>query len=279
MPRLVAYRGTVSVVLYVARRTCVLRPLPPLPMYDRSSTATSRMPWYSREVEGEREPVHAAADDHDVVARLQVAPREELPSLEQPAHDRAPPPRRRGCASSAWAESIAGTKIVTPAAHDQHFRRGPRHLALDPALRRQLELGEPGERVGCVGTLEHQRRPRRRRRRRPRRAGLGRRWHARESPVPTSITSRGATRTSVRPSPGLDRVAYLARCEHGDDRGQLDPQLSHASAHLRGRRTGSARPTPSRPARLEPLGERRRRRRAASPGRSRGRARSSARPR
>jgi hypothetical protein len=59
------------------------------------------------EVVGEREPVHAAADHHDVVGRFEVVRSEQLSAAQQAAHRGTSSRRRR-----RWASNEAGTKTV-----------------------------------------------------------------------------------------------------------------------------------------------------------------------
>ena len=208
-----------------------------------------------REVVREREPVHPAADDDDVVARREVAPLEERPVAEQPRHAgtsaaRGRPRLARDARAGARA-TCAGTRSRRPS------------VSRDD-LRADVRRRRPGRSPSGVGTSKPDRydnassasladkrpgSPSRRRRRG--------RWRRRRSPAiassssrRTSATTAGATTTSTS-SGASRRCGRRAGGHEPVHGGGLAPrrrctptravaELKHAAAPPRGRRTGSA---------------------------------------
>ncbi len=101
------------------------------------------------QVEREREAVHAAADDHDVVTRLQLAAAEELAATQQPGHASTSAQSVR-IRSSMNAPSIAGTRIVRRPGSTRTFAPIRATSPWSEARLGERELGEARERLGDV---------------------------------------------------------------------------------------------------------------------------------
>ena len=111
------------------------------------------------EVERERQPVHAAAHDHHVVARLQLA-------RCRNSAMRSSPSRRehlRGVGPDAFLEVVAehrGHEDRERRRLDEHLGGGVRHLALDPAALRGGSSSESRANASRASSpVEHERRP------------------------------------------------------------------------------------------------------------------------
>ena len=201
------------------------------------------------QVVGEREAVHAAADDHHVVARTELALLEEPNGPQQPGH------RRSSAASTSMRSRTCGGdhrghEQIDPVPVDEDPNAHPGHLADEGARSRELELGQSSERLARARSVERVHDPAVRD---VEHHGIGvepndRRANGRLGDVADErdLARRDAARAGELAHP----VARLGRSQHAGHARRRRPELSHGPSRPRGRRTGwtrrGRRPSPRR---------------------------------
>ena len=194
-----------------------------------------------REVVREREAVHAAADDHHVVAGPELALLEEPDLPQQTGH--------RSSSRAVGLDALAyvrrhhrGHEQIDPVPVDQDPHAHPGDLPDEGARHRELELGQAREGLARPRPIERVRAPAVRdvEHDRVRVQPHDRRRHGRLRNVADERDLAG--RDAARAGEVAHPVARLGRGEHARHRRRPGPELSHGPSCLRGRRTGSARP-------------------------------------